>query len=132
MGWVRDVSIFFQVVLYIMGSVAALAAGVAALVKLWKWARKPHEETNASLEAHKLAAASENKRLQAAIEANQKSIEKIFTLLEKDRRRLDKNEENFKVLYKGIWVMLDHKITGNSDEKMRSIRDELQAHIINT
>ncbi len=121
MEWVRDLSVFFQVVLYIMGSAAALAAGVAAIVKLWKWMRKPQEENSAGIA-----------ELRKAIATNQAAIEKIFTLLEKDKKRLDWYDGNFKILYKSLWAMLDHAITGNSDEKMKAIRDELQAHIINT
>lgn len=131
MDWVHDLSVFFRVVLYIMGSVAALAACVAAIVKLWKWMRKPHEETNAALEKYKLEAADEHKRLSKAIEANQKAIENIYTILGRDKERMDKYDANFRVLYRGMLALLDQQINPNGNlEQMQKARDELNAHII--
>lgn len=132
MQWVLDLSVFFQVVLYIMGSVAALAAGIAAIVKLWKWTRKPHEETRVDLASYKLTAKKEHDELQCGIDNNKEDLKRAFGYLDNDKKRLDSYDDSFKMLYKGMWVLLDHKLTGNSDEKMRSIRDELQSHIINS
>lgn len=142
MEWIRDLPIFLTVSVGIFAFVASLSGAVAAVVRFYQWIRKPADDTNNELEQYKAEAAEEHDRLQKAIAVNQKAIENInakmeqehdtiFTILGRDKERLDRYEDNFRVLYKGIWALLDNQINPDDDnEQMKRVRDELQSHII--
>ena len=142
MEWIRDLPIFFTVSVGICTLIVALSGAAAAIVKFYRWIRKPADDTNAELEEYKAVAAAEHERLQKAIAVNQKAIENInakmehehdtiFTILGRDKERLDRYEDNFRVLYKGIWALLDNQISPkDGNEQMKRVRDELQSHII--
>lgn len=50
--------------------------------------------------------------------------------LEDDHKRLQSGETAEKKLAKSVLAMMDHMITGNSIDKLKGARDELQAYII--
>lgn len=144
MEWIRDLSIFFQVVLYIAGSLVALSGAIAVIVKFWKWIRKPNEETSAALDEYKIEDGEDFQRLQESIAVNQKAIENInekmekeheavFTILERDKERMDQYDANFRVLYRGMLALLDQQLNPNGNmAQMQKARDELNSHIIDS
>lgn len=132
MEWTNDLSVAFRVILYASGSLAALAAGVAVVVKIRKWLRKPGDDAMAGLSEYKAGVAAEHEEFRRIISAQQKSIDRAYELLAKDKAKLDAFEENQKVMTRALWAMLDHAITGNSDENMKKARAELLSHMINT
>lgn len=57
-------------------------------------------------------------------------VEKHDQLLDKDNKRLKEIEESNKMIMKSLSVIINHEITGNGIEKMKTTRDELQEYLI--
>lgn len=53
------------------------------------------------------------------------------TLLDNDNKRLKEIEESNRMILQCLLVIINHDITGNGIEKMKSARDELQEYLIN-
>lgn len=58
-------------------------------------------------------------------------VEKHDALLNKDNVRLKEIEESNQMILKSLLVIINHDITGNGIEKMKTTRDELQEYLIN-
>lgn len=52
-------------------------------------------------------------------------------LLDSDNKRLKEIEESNRMILQCLLVIINHDITGNGIEKMKSARDELQDYLIN-
>ena len=52
-------------------------------------------------------------------------------LLDNDNKRLKDIEESNRMILQCLLVIINHDITGNGIEKMKSARDELQEYLIN-
>lgn len=59
-----------------------------------------------------------------------KQVEKHERYLEQDKQYLDEVSERNKVLYKSLLALIEHDIDGNSIDKLKKIRDELQTYVI--
>jgi hypothetical protein len=54
----------------------------------------------------------------------------IDAKLAMDKKRLDAKESTDKIICKALLAILNHEITGNSIEGMKTTRDELQKNLI--
>lgn len=52
-------------------------------------------------------------------------------LLETDNKRLKEIEDSNKMILQCLLVIINHDITGNGIDKMKTARDELQEYLIN-
>lgn len=59
-----------------------------------------------------------------------KQVNRHHELLEKDNRRIANIEEGNKMICRCMLALLDHEITGNSVEKLKETRQELQNYLI--
>lgn len=89
-------------ILGICGLVAALW-GTWKIVKEWK---KPSDDLKAKVDEHEES-------------------------LAKDHERLKRIEESDKMMLQCLLVIINHDITGNGIENLKSVRDELQEFLIN-
>lgn len=94
----------------------AVAAGVVTFSKAWELIRK-HLHPEADLRP---------------------TVTRHNELLDKDKRRLDKHEEEMEDLHKGISVicqtqlaLLNHEISGNDIERLREARSKLNEYLVN-
>ena len=58
-------------------------------------------------------------------------VEKHDALLDKDNKRLQEIENSNQMILKSLLVIINHDVTGNGIEKMKTTRDELQEYLIN-
>lgn len=58
-------------------------------------------------------------------------VNKHEELLDNDNKRLQEIEEDNKMLCKCMLALLDHEITGNSTEKLKKTRKEVEEYLIN-
>ena len=56
---------------------------------------------------------------------------KLKEKVSQDSSRLNTLEEDNKIIQKSIVALLDHEITGNSVDKLKQARTDLQNHLIN-
>lgn len=89
-------------IVYICGLIAALW-GVWKIVKELK---KPNDDLKAIVKKHS-------------------------ELLDNDNRRMKEYEESNQMILKCLLVIINHEITGNGIENMKTARDELQEYLIN-
>ena len=57
-------------------------------------------------------------------------VEQHDKLLDKDNKRLRDIEESNRMILQSLLVIINHDITGNGIEKMKTTRDELQEYLI--
>lgn len=58
-------------------------------------------------------------------------VNKHSQILNKDNKRLNEVEDSNQMILKCLLVIINHDVTGNGIEKMKSTRDELQEYLIN-
>lgn len=58
------------------------------------------------------------------------SVEKHEKLLSNDHQRLSEIEQSNRMILKTLLVIINHDITGNGIDKLKTTRDELQAFLI--
>lgn len=89
--------------------ILAFCAFVTALWGVWKIVKeikKPNDDLKNKVAQHEL-------------------------LLDNDNKRLKDIEESNRMILQCLLVIINHDITGNGIEKMKSARDELQEYLIN-
>jgi len=52
-------------------------------------------------------------------------------LLEKDNKRINEKEKSDRIICKTLLVLIEHEITGNSIDKLKNTKQELQEYLIN-
>ena len=80
-------------------------AGLWGLWKNVKEARKPNDDLKAKVEKHD-------------------------RLLDKDNKRLEAVEASNRMILQSLLVIINHEITGNGVEKMKTVRDSLEEYLI--
>lgn len=80
-------------------------AGLWGLWKIVKEARKPNDDLKAKVEKHD-------------------------RLLDKDNKRLEEVETSNQMILQSLLVIINHEITGNGVEKMKTVRDSLEEYLI--
>lgn len=83
----------------------SFVAGLWGLWKIVKELRKPNEDLKKIVQKHENTLNSDNQRLKEVEDSNQ-------------------------MILKCLLVIINHDITGNGIEKMKSARDELQEYLI--
>lgn len=59
------------------------------------------------------------------------TVDKHDALLDNDNKRLKEIEDSNRMILQCLLVLINHDITGNGIEKMKGIREELEAFLIN-
>ena len=59
-----------------------------------------------------------------------KQVEKHDDLLDNDHKRLTSIEQTNKMICKSLVALLDHEITGNGIEKLKTTKAEMQNYLI--
>lgn len=80
-------------------------AGLWGLWKIVKEARKPNDDLKAKVEKHD-------------------------QLLDKDNKRLEAVEASNRMILQSLLAIINHEITGNGVEKMKTVRDSLEEYLI--
>ena len=83
----------------------SFVAGLWGLWKIVKEARKPNDDLKAKVEKHD-------------------------RLLDKDNKRLEAVEASNRMILQSLLVIINHEITGNGVEKMKTGRDSLEEYLI--
>lgn len=83
----------------------SFVAGLWGLWKIVKEARKPNDDLKAKVEKHD-------------------------QLLDKDNKRLEAVEASNRMILQSLLVIINHEITGNGVEKMKTVRDSLEEYLI--
>lgn len=60
-----------------------------------------------------------------------RTVKKHSEILDRDNVRLKEIESSNRMILQSLLVLINHNITGNSIDKMKTIRDELQDFLIN-
>lgn len=101
-----------------ISSTDLLTAGVVILALITAWntvwtgirnikeARKPQDDLKSQVEAH-------------------------GEMLDRDNKRLRELEESQRLILKSMSQLLEHNITGNDVDGLKSIRDEINTYLIN-
>lgn len=83
----------------------SFVAGLWGLWKIVKEAKKPNDDLKAKVEKHD-------------------------RLLDKDNKRLETVEASNRMILQSLLVIINHEITGNGVEKMKTVRDSLEEYLI--
>lgn len=57
-------------------------------------------------------------------------FERYDSMFNKDKARLDSNEEGIRIILKGLLAMMKHEIDGNHTEELQKASDDLQDYIV--
>lgn len=87
----------------------AAAAALVTLSKAWDWVEgkiKPQKDLR-------------------------KTVADLQDKLAKDKERLDKQEEANGVIFRAMYALINHELSGNGDDILRKSRDEIQDYLTN-
>ena len=93
---------YIQITLSIFGAISIIGGGITMIIRLFT----PYKKMRYTVEKH-------------------------TQLLEKDNKRINETEESNKIICKTLLVLIEHEITGNSIDKLKSTKQELQEYLIN-
>ena len=102
-----------QQILAALGAVSVIGAAMAYLVKLWKWYKAPNDQ--------------QDKRLDAI----EKRVAKHDTLLDNDKKRLDKLEEGNRVHMRVLMAMAAHMLDGNHTQQLKDATQQMNEFLLN-
>ena len=105
-------TISLQSVLTFFGAIACIGGGVAYLIKLFKWAKKPNDLQNDLIREHS------------------ELIKKHTELLEKDNKRITELEEPDRLVMQALFALLSHGIDCNYVEAMKKVKEQIQDYLI--
>ena len=97
----HEIAITWRTILAALAGIAAIVAGLRAL----DWLIGPVKRLRAKVDSHD-------------------------TRLDRDHARLNSEEESTKAMMGALLALLNHTITGNSIDGLKSARDRLQAHLV--
>lgn len=60
-----------------------------------------------------------------------KRLEKIETLLAKDKDRLDAQDKTNGVIFRALYAQINHELSGNGNDVLRKSRDEINDYLTN-
>ena len=61
----------------------------------------------------------------------QAKLKKHDELLDNDKRKLDEHEESMKLVLRAQMTLIDHELTGNSVDRLREVKNDINAYLIN-
>ncbi|GHU83050.1 hypothetical protein FACS1894196_2320 [Clostridia bacterium] len=96
----ENLQITWETLLAVCGGIAVVASGARGIVRLFN----PFHDLRGQVNRHTV-------------------------LLERDNRRIAREEESTKVIMRAMFALLNHEITGNSVDELKRARDTIQAHL---
>lgn len=103
---------FITALLAVFGGIACIGGGMAYIVKLLQWVKKPNDKQDQLLREHT------------------DLLKKHAELLDKDSRRLTELEEQDRLVMQALFALLSHGIDGNDIDAMRSVKTQIQKYLI--
>jgi hypothetical protein len=105
----------------------AICGGLITLMTLWNLIEqrvsKTKEPTNNLEERVNLLERKMDFEIKAV-------FERYDSMFNKDKARLDSNEEGIRIILKGLLAMMKHEIDGNHTEELQKASDDLQDYIV--
>ena len=101
----EDFRLTVEVLLQIIGTIAIFAGAVSGIVTLAVKAKGPLKKL-------------------------QKEVDRHGELLAKDYERLNSAEESSKLVLKAMMTLIDHELTGNSVDRLKTVKAEIQTYLI--
>lgn len=100
MSWLANIQATWETILAVLGALAILAGGIKVIVGFFS----PYRELRGRVDKHD-------------------------TLLAKDNQRLMREEEATTMTISALFALLNHAITGNSLDGLKTARDSLQDYL---
>ena len=104
----HDITITIQTLLSIFGAISVIVAGTSAITKMF----------------------SPFKDLKAKVEDHQKHLDEGNERFSMSEKKLEEQSAMQKEICKSLIVIMNHEITGNSVDKLKSQQEELQKFLI--
>ena len=98
--------------LAVFGGIACIGGGMAYIVKLFQWVKKPNDKQDQLLREHTYL------------------LKKHAELLDKDSRRLTELEEQDRLVMQALFALLSHGIDGNDVDAMKNVKAQIQKYLI--
>jgi len=110
-------------ILLFMSVVGAVSAFVTTIVNWVGKIRKPEKDQNDMLKKHEDSIAKLNTDLESMAAKQKDDIEKV-------EARMTDNENETRLVMKGILALVDHSIDGNNTKQLKSIKTEYRDYLV--
>lgn len=104
----------------VLGIILAVAGGISTLGNAANWLVK-------LVQVFKAPNAQQDKEI-AELKEWRRGVD---SKLDNDNRRLNKQDDDTRIMLKSLLALLSHGIDGNHQKQMEEARDDLQTHLIN-
>lgn len=117
MSNIENIEITYKTILYILGSICTIG-GATAVFSRWS---KPFKDVIKKVE---------NKANKIELEELKNRLDKLEQYQDIDHDRIKEIERGNEKICKCILAITDHELTGNSIDKLRKAKEEMQDYLI--
>ena len=117
MSNIENIEITYKTILYVLGSICTIG-GATAVLSRWS---KPFKD---------LIKKVEDKANKVELEELKSRLDKLERYQDIDHDRIKEIERGNEKICKCILAITDHELTGNSIEKLRKAKEEMQDYLI--
>lgn len=121
----------FVWVVSVCGGITGIAAAIAVIVKFNTFLKKPNHDQDVKIEDLTTRVV----KLEGKVEGLEDDLKKQNLhhkeLFERDKERLDTQENSMNMLLRANFALLGHALNGNNVEQMQSAFNDIQEYLFN-
>lgn len=118
-------------ILAVCGGITAIAAAITVLVKFDAFLKKPNHEQDAKIEDIEKRVSEIGGEVKTLKDLQNKKDEQYMKLFERDKVRLDAQENSMNMVLRANFALLGHELNGNNVEQMQSAFNDIQEYLFN-
>ncbi len=118
-------------VLTVCGGITGIAAAITVLIKLNTFLKKPNHEQDIKIEDIDKRVAKLTGEVETLRDLHAKKDEYYMKLFDRDKVRLDAQENSMNMLLRANFALLGHALNGNNVEQMQSAFNDIQEYLFN-
>ena len=118
-------------ILSVCGAIAGIGAAIAVLVKFNTFLKKPNHEQDVKIEAMEEKITKMSGEVDAVKDLLASKDSQYMDLFNRDKARLDAQENSMNMLLRANFALLGHALNGNNVEQMQSAFNDIQEYLFN-
>ena len=121
----------FVWVVSVCGGITGIAAAIAVMVKFNTFLKKPNHDQDVKIEDLTTRVVKLEGRVEGLEDDFKKQNLQHMERFEKDKERLDAQENSMNMLLRANFALLGHALNGNNVEQMQSAFNDIQEYLFN-
>lgn len=121
----------FVWIVSVCGGITGIAAAIAVMVKFNTFLKKPNHDQDVKIEDLTTRMAKMETKIEEMAADFKKQNDRHAELFQRDKDRLDAQENSMNMLLRANFALLGHALNGNNVEQMQSAFNDIQEYLFN-